>query len=456
MNYHNSFKEAIMSTCNGADFKFDRQIKECRTTTATVTILGENNKPLVNQEVTVSQKDHRFLFGCNGFDFVPLANQEILGQQKEHDEQTADRFRSLINRKLSGKQKEQAEQRAERFLSLLNYATLPFYWGQFEPKQGQPAILRLMNAAKWCADHHLHIKGHPLCWHSEAPPWLLEMDNADILQAQIQRIQREVSGFAGLIDIWDVVNEAVIMPIYDRYDNGITRLCRQLGRINTIKAMFEATRSANPGAVLLLNDFNVSPAFDILIEGCLEAGVKIDAIGIQSHMHQGYWGVEKAEQVLEAFSRFNLPIHFTEVTILSGHPVPPEVEDLNDYEIKAEDWPSTPEGEERQARQTVEFYKTLMSNPLVAGITWWDFADGKWLNAPSGLVHRDSTSKPVYDELLKLIKGEWWLAPTGFTTDQEGKIHLEGFFGEYELTCFGKSVSFILAAKDTAPIELHL
>jgi endo-1,4-beta-xylanase len=445
-----------MNKFNGTNLGFDRQIREHRSAMATVTILGEDNKPLVNQEVTVAQKDHQFLFGCNGFDFVPLANQEPLETQKEHDEQSVDRFRSLINQELSGKQKEQLEQSAERFLSLLNYATLPFYWGQFEPKPGQPATQRLMNAAKWCADHHLHIKGHPLCWHTETPSWLLEMDNTDILQAQIQRIKREVTGFAGLIDIWDVVNEAVIMPIFDKYDNGITRICRQLGRINTIKAMFEATRSANPGAVLLLNDFNVSPAFDTLIEGCLEAGVKIDAIGIQSHMHQGYWGVEKAEQVLETFSRFNLPIHFTEVTILSGNLVPPEIEDLNDYEVQAEDWPSTPEGEERQARQTVEFYKTIMAYPLVAGITWWDFADRKWLNAPSGLVHQEGSSKPVYDELLKLIKGEWWMAPTQFVTDQEGTIRLEGFFGEYELTCFGKTVSFVLAAKDTAPIKLHL
>jgi GH35 family endo-1,4-beta-xylanase len=29
------------------------------------------------------------------------------------------------------------------------------------------------------------------------------------------------------------------------------------------------------------------------VEGCLEVGIKFDAIGLQSHMHQGYWGVEK-------------------------------------------------------------------------------------------------------------------------------------------------------------------
>ena len=59
----------------------------------------------------------------------------------------------------------------------------------------------------------------------------------------MERIEREVVDFAGVIDTWDVVNEAVIMPIFDRYDNGITRLCKELGRIELIRAMFETVRS---------------------------------------------------------------------------------------------------------------------------------------------------------------------------------------------------------------------
>ena len=38
---------------------------------------------------------------------------------------------------------------------------------------------------------------------------------------------------------------------------------------------------------------------------------------IQSHMHQGYWGVDKTLEILERFSGLT-PIHFTEVTLVSG------------------------------------------------------------------------------------------------------------------------------------------
>lgn len=151
----------------------------------------------------------------------------------------------------------------------------------------------------------------------------------------------------GLIDMWDVINEVVIMPIFDKYDNGITRICKVLGRVGIVREVFAATKESNQDAILLINDFNTSRSYENLIEGCLEAGIPIDAIGIQSHQHQGYWGLEKTQEVLERFSRFGLPIHFTENTLISGDIMPPEIEDLNDF--KVEDWPTTPQGEERQA-----------------------------------------------------------------------------------------------------------
>ena len=374
--------------------------------------------------MVIEQVRHKFLFGTAAFDLVPLASGEYQGEQKE-----------------------EAEQRAQKLVDLFNAATLPFYWARFEPERGKPITRQVQDAARWCLDHHLITKGHPLCWHTLTADWLLSMSNEEILQAQIARIQRDVSDFRGLIEMWDVINEAVIMPIFDKYDNGITRLCKDMGRINTIRAMFEATRAENPSATLLINDFDVSPAYDILVEGCLEAGIQIDVIGIQSHMHQGYWGVEKTLDVLDHFSRFQLPIHFTETTLVSGHLMPPEIVDLNDYQV--DEWPTTPEGEERQAHEAIQHYKTLFAHPLVEGITWWDMADGGWLNAPAGLIRRDGSSKPAYEELLKLVRNEWWVAPMRLMTDENGKIQFTGFLGDDALTYGEKLLPFSLTKEDT-------
>jgi endo-1,4-beta-xylanase len=400
----------------------DLEIRKQRTAQVIVT-LQHNGAPVVGQEILVQQKRHKFLFGSTwGESTLALVNAELTGQAKD-----------------------QAELRNAHFLNLFNQVTLPFYWARFEPQRGQPQTQRILTAARWYQEHNCLVKGHPLCWHTLTADWLLAMSNQEILQAQLARIRRDVADFAGVIDMWDVVNEAVIMPIFDRYDNGLTRLCQEMGRIELLRTMFAATRAVNPQATLLLNDFDVSPAYDILVEGCLAAGIKIDVLGIQTHMHQGYWGPEKTLSVLERFERFNLPIHFTENTIVSGHLMPPEIVDLNDYQV--DEWPSTPAGEDRQAQEVVTHYKTLFSRPAVESITWWDLTDGGWLNAPAGLLRRDQSPKPAYNELLKLIKGEWWLAPTKFMTDASGQFTFDGFLGEYELALGVRKAPFSLDEK---------
>ncbi|MFN8371749.1 MAG: endo-1,4-beta-xylanase [Anaerolineae bacterium] len=293
----------------------DPAVRQHRTAQITLT-LAHNGTPLAHQAVTVEQTRHKFLFGSNWGDSIAVANGE-----------------------LSGAALEQAETSNQHFLALFNQVTMPFYWGNFERERGKPQTQRILTAARWHKAQGSVVKGHPLCWHTVTADWLLTMSNEEILQTQIARIQRDVTDFAGVIDMWDVVNEAVIMPIFDRYDNGITRICKQLGRFELLRTMFNTARAANPNSILLLNDFDVSAAYDILIEGCLEAGIQIDVIGIQSHMHQGYWGVEKTLKVLEHFERFKLPIHFTENTIVSGRIMPPEITDLNDYQVN--DWHTT-------------------------------------------------------------------------------------------------------------------
>ena len=409
----------------------DLEIRKNRTAYATIT-LSHNGSPLAFQEVRVQQKSHKFLFGSNW----------------------GESTMALINGELSGEEKEKAELRNEHFLRIFNQVTLPFYWARFEPQRGQPQTQLLLKVARWYLEHGCIVKGHPLCWHTLTADWLLQMKNQEILNTQLDRIKRDVSDFASVIDQWDVVNEAVIMPIFDRYDNGITRLCKELGRIELIRTMFDAARATNPKATFLLNDFDVSPAYDILIEGCLAAGIQIDAIGIQSHMHQGYWGSEKTLHILERFERFNLPIHFTENTIVSGTLMPPEIVDLNDYQV--DEWPSTSEGEQRQAQEVALHYKTLLSHPAVEAITWWDLSDGGWLNAPAGLLRKDQSRKPAYDELLSLIKGEWWLAPTKMTTNSAGQFVLNGFLGEYELSLDDQKADFSLDTKGNLSITVDI
>lgn len=389
--------------------------------------------PLAHAAVEYSLLNHEFLFGCGAFDTLPAtaaADPEYAAYYESPMPQDPGFYRD----------------RVEKWLKVFNYGTLPFYWSRFEPQEGHPATESRMRAARFLQGHGVRVKGHPLCWHTLCADWLMEYDNETILQKQLARIQREVSGFKGVVDMWDVINEVVIMPVY-RYDNAVSRICRELGPVELVKRVFQAAKQANPDATLLINDFNLSDKYRDLIAACLDAGAPISAIGLQTHQHQGYMGRERLEELLDRFSVFGLPLHFTENTLLSGHLMPGDIVDLNDYQPG--EWPSTPEGEERQRREWREMYEILFAHPLVEAVTGWDFTDGAWLNAPSGLLRVDNTPKPSYWELERLIHTEWTSRGV-LHTDGDGVAELAGFRGQYALCAGGARGRVTLSAQAAA------
>jgi endo-1,4-beta-xylanase len=386
----------------------------------TVTVLGPDRRPLAGRVVTVAQQRHAFAFGNIGFDFVRLVGGPDPAGAGEVEG-------------FGGATRLSLDRLGALWLGLFNTATLPFYWGRYEPRRGAPDVERLTKTARWLADRGVTVKGHPLVWHTVQPPWLLGLGLDEVERLQRARIRELAGGFAGLIDTWDAINEAVIMPVFANGDNAITPLAWDRGRIHMVRMAFEEARAANPAVTLVLNDFDLTPAYECLIEGVLEAGIRIDAIGLQTHMHQGYRGEEYMQRVLDRFARYGLPLHMTETTLVSGHLMPAGIKDLNDYRIQQ--WPSTPEGEARQADEIVRHYRSLVAHPAVQSINYWGLTDdGAWLGAPAGLVRGDGSRKPSYDALESLIKGEWWLPPTEMRTGADGTVAVRGFFGDYTVS----------------------
>ncbi|CCE74749.1 endo-1,4-beta-xylanase [Clavibacter nebraskensis] len=407
-------------------------IPDVRRADAVITVRGADGQPLAHADVVVEQASQDIAFGNIGFDLIPLANgvtdPEAAGVAA-----------------FGGARLEGLERLAEQWLDVFDTATLPFYWGRFEPVRGRPDTARLLTTARWLRERGVAVKGHPLVWHTVTASWLLDLPLDEVERVQRERIRRDVGDFAGLVDTWDAINEAVIMPVFDREDNGITRLAAARGRLAMVRLAFEEARGANPAATLILNDFDLSPAYEELIEEVLGAGIPVDAIGLQTHMHQGYRGEEEVLGIVDRFARFGLPIHMTETTLLSGDPMPPEITDLNDFRVTS--WPSTPAGEERQAEEVERHYRSLVGHPAVAAITYWGLTDdGMWLGAPGGLVRADGTTKPSYDALRRLIREEWRLAPTTLRTDAEGRVRVTAFAGGVRVAHAGCEAVVAVAA----------
>lgn len=365
----------------------DSRIEKHRRADVTLKVVDKQGKPLSGAQVEVEQTRHAFLFGCNIF---PLFSY----QGEQHDKYS------------------------KQFSALLNYATLAFYWGAYEPERGRKGRDLQERIARWCKEHGIATKGHPLVWHEVYPGWAPnDPDQAKPLLRE--RVREIVSQFAGLIDRWDVVNEATVS---ERFNNGVGNWVKRDGAGAVVAECLAWAREANPRAILLYNDYNLSPAFEQLVEELIRRKAPLDAIGIQSHMHGGEWPLERAWQVCETYARFGKPLHFTETTVLSGE---------HGF-MRPRPWPTTPEGEARQADYVEKFYTILFSHPAVEAITWWDFMDGGWQGAPAGLIREDLSPKPVYHRLMRLIKGKWWTREV-LRTNARGEVRLRGFLGDYRV-----------------------
>jgi GH35 family endo-1,4-beta-xylanase len=397
-----SFSSLALAANNDilSDEQIDKRIQQFRTAMVSLSVTDSNGNPFANTPVTIRQVRHKFLFGCAAFSIDPYNETEY-------------------NR---------------RFAEVFNYITLPFYWNDYEKTQGKTAFEYRVAQAGWCRTHNITPKGHPLCWHQQEPAWLKDKPLEEVRSLLLGRVTREVEAFEDTIDSWDAVNEAVKMPTCPVEPNTISKLCTKIGQVELIKEVFDAARKSNPDAFLILNDFEVwSDNYARLIEQCINAAVPVNAVGIQSHMHTGCWDKESTWQFCEKFAKFGKPIHFTEVTILSGKL---QSRDDKDWATVRTGWFSTEEGEVRQAKEASEFYRLLFSHPAVEAITWWNLSDRiTWLGAPAGLLHKDMTPKPAYNALKKLIKQDWWTGPLELKTDDNGRLKFRGFLGDYIIEC---------------------
>ncbi len=314
---------------------------------------------------------------------------------------------------------------SEAFLRLFNYATLPFYWSDYEPSPGEYKEASLKSAATWAKEHDLATCGHPLVWTMSVPSWA-PSDSKELEQVLQRRVTITVSSFKGLVDFWSVVNEPTLAP---RFENPVGQWMKAWTPAVATATALGWARSSSPETTLIVNDFRTDDAHYFLLKNIQRQGGKFDAIGIQTHMHRGAYPLDWVWAICERYRELGTPIHFTEVTVLSG-----DVKLDSDWQSFRPGWETTADGENTQAAYTEALYRLLFSHPSVQAITWWDFSDlGAWQGAPAGLLRKDMTPKPAYNRLMKLIHQEWWTREE-IKTDFLGQASFRGFYGQYRLT----------------------
>ncbi|WP_462219363.1 endo-1,4-beta-xylanase [Ferruginibacter sp.] len=235
----------------------------------------------------------------------------------------------------------------------------------------------------------MFIVGHTLVWHSQLSPFINNIQSSDSLMMFMTNHINTVAGrYAGKVNSWDVVNEAL-------NDDGTLRKSIFLEKLGEdyLRKAFELAAKADPKAELYYNDYNIEQpkkrAGAIkLIKKIQASGTKIDGVGIQAHWSINGPPLQDIENSIIEFSALGLKISFTELD-LTALPNPWDLKgaDVNQNFEGSPFMNPYPNGlpdslQRKLAKGYEDLFKLFIKyKNKIERVTFWGVNDGQsWLN----------------------------------------------------------------------------
>jgi endo-1,4-beta-xylanase len=411
------------------------------------------NKPVRGAKINLTLRSHEFLFG-NVLNFDPLSDRPTRWSLTSSFE-LSDLPNTLEPdepRRARG-QRESAPQApgtvfAERFAGLFNFATILLHWRYLEPTEGRIDYAKIDRRLKWCRDHGVTAKGHPLVWSNTpygVPQWL-PADGKKRLEYAKRWVTDLASRYRDKIKVWDVVNEAVHLRPFDETAKPLWTRTADLDRIaDYVEQSLRWARATAPKATLVVNEFDImsnkdTDRFCLLLEKLVRRGAPLDAVGMQAHPYRFPLG--RVKSILDRMARFDRELHITEFSIPSGGDITGSP--------WGSPWKTGKWTEQEQAEYAVQFYRVCFAHPAVRAVTGWCMNARDSMHKPPlrmGLLYPDASPKPVYTALRELITNEWCTRLSG-EANSEGRFPFRGFRGSYEAE--------VRAAGKTTPLQFTL
>ena len=204
-------------------------------------------------------------------------------------------------------------------------------WGPVHPAPATYDFAAADAQVAFLEAHGMAVRGHNLAWWMQNPAWLengtwTRDELIDLLRDHIHTV---VGHYAGRIDEWDVVNEAIGLdglPWPNVWAKGI-------GFPDYLDLAFTFAHEADPSAKLFYNDFLIEapgPRFDAvlsMVTAMQARGVPVDGIGFQAHLGTEPCATACVNRTLANMVRVGaagLAVSITELDVAVPLPVTPE------------------------------------------------------------------------------------------------------------------------------------
>jgi endo-1,4-beta-xylanase len=274
--------------------------------------------------------------------------------------------------------------------------------------------------------NHMFIIGHCLVWHSQTPRWVFQdadgkpLSREALLDRMRDHISNVVGRYKGRIHGWDVVNEAL-------NEDGTLRKSQWYNIIGEdyIAQAFKFAAEADPKTELYYNDYNLE--YEAKRNGAIELvkklqlqGVKITAIGTQSHHKMDRPAIQQIDDTLKAFKELNVKVAVTEldVDLLPAATRQPTADISAKAESTINSNPYTAglpdDMQQALAKRYADIFAVYLKyKGLITRVTFWGVTDRySWLNNfPAGgrtnyplLFDREGKAKPAFDALIREAK----------------------------------------------------
>ena len=264
-------------------------------------------------------------------------------------------------------------------------------FGPLSPNEGLRDFSGFDRIASFAEAHGKLLRGHTLVWHNQAPAWLDESKH-DLQSVLAEHIRETVGRYRGQIVSWDVVNEAIA----DDATMRDTQWLRALGP-EYLDWAFREAHAADADCELVYNDYNVetvnpkSDAMVAMVQGFLDRGVPIHAVGLQAHLEfANFPDLDSVRANIRRFRALGLNVHITELDIRIPEPF-------------------TDEKREEQGRQYEAFARVCAEEGVDHFLTWgitdrYSWVPGFFTGTGEALpFDKDLQPKPAIDGIQRAI-----------------------------------------------------